>query len=117
MSKYYNAMEENYDLMEIDGNIVLFTNSRIDRNTIPYGLCCYDIRETDGGSGDPATVEPYVWVNHWGTIITKVSFLMNSYTIHGMAKYFHEIGDYSYLGASNFTIDEYVNTEDFSEYF
>lgn len=117
MSKYYNAMEEQYELMEIDGNIVLFTNSRIDRDTIPNGLHCYDIRETDGGSGDPATVEPYVLVNHWGTIISKTLFSMKEYSSKNGIRYSHEIEDYNYLGASDFTVEEYINTEDFSEYF
>ena len=117
MSNYYNAMEEHYELMEIDGNIVLFTNSRLYRSTVPDGLYCYDIRETDGGSGDPATVEPDVWVNHWGTIIAKEPFEMDSYMIKDFTKYYHEIDVYSYSGATGFTMEEYLYTEDFSQYF
>ena len=117
MGYFYNAMEETYELMEIDNIIVLFTNSRLDRLTVPDNLYCYDIRETDGGSGEPATVENIVLVNHWGTIISKTPFEMDSYKVRNIAKYYHEIKDFSYSGASGYTVDEYVNTEDFSEYF
>ncbi len=111
MGKYYNALYEQYELMEVNDELtVLFTNSRIDRDTVPPTLFCYDVRETDGGSGDPASIELFVLVNHWGTIISKTEIPMNENN-------YYDIEDYSYLGVSDFTIDEYVATDDFSEYF
>lgn len=50
------------------GQEVLFSNGRIDRENLPDGLYCYDLRE--GDSGYAATIEPSVAVNHLGSIIT-----------------------------------------------
>ena len=70
----FDAMEEHFEKALIDGREVLFTNIRIDRSTVPENLYCYDIREMDGFSGVAASVERYVWVNHWGTILSKEAF-------------------------------------------
>lgn len=57
-----------YQLAEIMGQEVLFSNGRIDRENLPDGLYCYDLRE--GDSGYAAIIEPSVAVNHFGSIIT-----------------------------------------------
>lgn len=57
-----------YQLAEIMGQEVLFSNGRFDRENLPEGLYCYDLRE--GDSGYAATVEPSVTVNHFGSILT-----------------------------------------------
>ena len=57
-----------YQLAEIMGQEVLFSNGRFDRENLPEGLYCYDLRE--GDSGNAATVEPSVTVNHFGSILT-----------------------------------------------
>lgn len=62
-----NAMEETYEPVELLGKPALFTNARIDRDTIPSGLFACDIREGDGGRA--ATAEKTVTVNHMGTVI------------------------------------------------
>ena len=57
-----------YQMAEIMGQEVLFSNGRIDRENLPDGLYCYDLRE--GDSGYAATIEPSVAVNHFGSILT-----------------------------------------------
>lgn len=57
-----------YQLAEIMGQEVLFSNGRIDRENLPDGLYCYDLRE--GDSGYAATIEPSVEANHFGSILT-----------------------------------------------
>lgn len=57
-----------YQLAEIMGQEVLFSNGRYDRESLPDGLYCYDLRE--GDSGYAATLEPNVAVNHFGSILT-----------------------------------------------
>ncbi len=66
MSRYLNAMDQEYDPAELMD--ALFTNFRLDRATVPEGLYAYDIRHNDDG-GRAATVEPLVVVNHMGTIL------------------------------------------------
>lgn len=73
--KFYDAGKENFELCEIDGKPVAFTNARIDRDTVPEGLHCYDIRDSDLCDGTCAEVKNgHVWVNHWGTVLTKTPF-------------------------------------------
>lgn len=71
---YMNIQLEEFDLVEIDNVEVLFTNLRIDRKTVPSDLYCYDVRESEGFSDDPATIEEFVAVNHYGTILSKKPF-------------------------------------------
>ena len=95
-----DANEETFELVEIDGREVLFTNGRLDRTTVPEGLFCYDIRESEGFSGEPVTLEPYVTVNHWGTVLSKEEFTLNDGG-------FYPIDDFNYLGET-LSIKEYM---------
>ena len=65
-----NAREEQYEHVELFGKPALFTNSRIDRDTVPKGFYCYDLRGSDYDPGRPVTVESHVAVNHAGAILT-----------------------------------------------
>ena len=69
-----DARDEDFELAEIDNVVVIFTNARIDRDTVPFDLYCYDVRESEGFSGDPVTLEKVVSINHWGTILSKKPF-------------------------------------------
>ncbi len=74
-----DAMKENYELMEIDGRAALFTNSRLDRDTVPAGLFCYDVRDSDNLDGSFAEIKSFVRVNHWGTIICREALPFDEY--------------------------------------
>ncbi len=96
-----DAGSEWFELVEIDGVEALFTNARLDRDTVPEGLYCYDVRETDGFSGIPATLERYVMANYWGTVLSKQEFPMeNGY--YGVKE-----DDFNYLGEM-VTLEEYM---------
>ncbi len=64
------AFEAQYDSVELFGIPALFTNSRLDRTTIPSGWHCYDVRGSDHDPGRLSTLEPYVLVNHAGSILS-----------------------------------------------
>lgn len=50
---YLDANEEVFEVIEMFGQYkVLFTNSRIKRDSVPKGLCVYDIRHDDEWSGN-----------------------------------------------------------------
>ena len=68
-----NAMEEIFDVVEIFGHAALFGNFRTDHDTVPEGWFCYDLRGSDENPKMPATLEPYVVVNHAGTILSPES--------------------------------------------
>ena len=103
-----NAKEEGFELMELFGQTVLFTNMRVDRSTVPENLYVYELRDEDC-TGEICEIKPFVMVNHWGTIICKEPFEMDEYW-HSK---FVDKDDYSYLGDTA-RLDEYLNT-DYSE--
>ncbi len=67
--KPMNANEADYEEFEILGREALFTNMRIDRNTLPDGLYAYDLRYEC--NGEPNELKSFVLVNHWGTVVVK----------------------------------------------
>jgi hypothetical protein len=100
-----NAKDENYELLEIFGQTVLFTNMRIDRKTVPDELFAYDVRHDDECQGEICEVKPFVMVNHWGTILCKVPIEMSD----GDCRFVDE-NDYSYMGEVS-TLDEYMSEQ------
>ena len=62
--------EKSYDIVCVNECPYMFTNMRIDRDSIPDGLVAYDIRDNDC-DGTFAKIQKIVIVNHWGTIIGK----------------------------------------------
>ncbi len=93
--KFYDAGKENFELCEIDGKPVAFTNARIDRDTVPEGLHCYDIRDSDLCDGTCAEVKNgHVWVNHWGTVLTKTPYEFED------GGYFYPEEDMDFFGCS-----------------
>ena len=71
-----SAMRDYFELIEIYDKPALFSNGRIDRDTVPDGWYCYDLRGSDSDPGEPVTVEPRVAVNHAGSILlpTQIQF-------------------------------------------
>jgi hypothetical protein len=65
-----DARKEDFEHIELFGKPALFTDSRIDRVTVPANLYCYDLRGSDNDPGKPVTVENKVGVNHAGTVLT-----------------------------------------------
>lgn len=64
-----NAMGEKFEAISIFDKPALFTNERIDRDTVPEGWHCYDLRGSDNDPDRPIYVKAHVGVNHAGTIL------------------------------------------------
>lgn len=90
----FDAASEGYEICALDGKLVAFTNMRIQRESVPDGLYCYDIRDSDRLDGSCAEVKEYVMVNHWGTILCKSPFPLDEY-----GSYYPQ-NDMNYLGVS-----------------
>ena len=99
-----NAGKENFELAMLDDYVVLYTGSRIDRNTVPEKLFCYDVRHDDDCQGIACEVKPYVLVNHWGTILSKTEIPMTE----GGSYYPRE--DMNYLGET-LTVEKYMRLD------
>lgn len=66
--KEIDVQKELLEEVEIVGHIGLFTEFRVDKNTVPQDIHCYELRHGDDNSF-PATLEERVTVNYFGTII------------------------------------------------
>lgn len=63
-----NARQELFQEVNIKDNIALFTELRIDPNTIPSNVKIYELRHGDDNSY-PETIEKQVAINFFGTIL------------------------------------------------
>ena len=88
-----DARDEDFELAEINGELVIFT--------VPFDLYCYDVRESEGFSGDPVTLEKVVVVNHWGTVLSKKPFPLED------DAYYPLKDGINYLGETC-TMDEFI---------
>lgn len=55
------------DIVSVQGHPYMFSNARIDRETIPEGFVVYDVG--DDCDGEFWRIRKIVRVNHWATII------------------------------------------------
>lgn len=58
-----------FEVVDVNKKLYMFTNMRVDRDSIPEGLYAYDVR--DDCDGEFWEIQKFVLVNHWGTIIGK----------------------------------------------
>ena len=69
-----NAKEIEWEKVEVLGKEGLFTDYRVNRDTIPEGYFMYEIRHDDDCQGDPVQIAKWVIVNFWGTLLVKEPF-------------------------------------------
>ncbi|MBR3936186.1 MAG: DUF3846 domain-containing protein [Oscillospiraceae bacterium] len=72
-----DARQEIFENVTVLGKPMIFTNLRIDRNTVPKGMYAYDVRHDDDMQGEPCEIAPFILVNHWGTIISNTPLDFN----------------------------------------
>ena len=76
-------MRENFDKIGFEtvtvfGKKCLFTDIRVDRETVPQGKYMYEIRHSDEDWGLPVSVGPGVLVNFFGTVVSDEPLLDES---------------------------------------
>ena len=107
----YDAMGDNYELVEVMGKKMLFTCSRIDRSTVPPELHIWEVRHDDDCMGIPCQIADWVWVNHWGTLISKNDIPMEMSV--RMGKRYRDIdydSDWKNTGKA-FTLGQYIKEQ------
>lgn len=70
--KEHPEQAEEYQQAEFYDVPALFSNGRVDREALPEGIFCYELRGADYDPGHPLTVEEHVTVNHAATVLTAV---------------------------------------------
>lgn len=95
----FNAMEVEWEEVEVVDRKGLFSCLRIDRESVPKGWYMYEVRHDDFGHGDPVEIAYGILVNHWGTLLVKEPFDLEPYILTGDT--FLDINpdeDWNYLG-------------------
>lgn len=70
----YDAEKLTYQEVTILGKPALFTECRLDRTTVPEGVCRYELRHADEDWGEPVTLSRSILVNYYGTVLTREPF-------------------------------------------
>lgn len=66
--KTVDVRKELLEEVELLGRTGYFTEMRVDKETVPEGMYCYELRHGDD-DGFPVSVEEHVRVNYFGTVI------------------------------------------------
>ena len=102
--KQIDVTQEMLVEMELFGRKVLFTDLRVDENTVPENLYCYCIRHRDDDDNYPAALEEKVVVNYYGAVITTEPFEF------GLSDYLEiDEDDYGFTGVEMF-LDEFLDS-------
>ena len=60
----------NFNLMDLIGIKVLFTDNRIDRSSLQKGVYMYELSHSDEDWGKPVEINNRVLVNFYGTVLS-----------------------------------------------
>lgn len=111
-----NANEETYEAIELFGNTNLFSNFRIDKNTVPDNLYVYELRHDDECNGDIVEISEHILVNFMGTIICKDQIELTDKSLTGLNCRPVKLEDYGFLGYS-LSLEEYINNKQAIRFF
>lgn len=65
------VLNASYEVIKLFGKKVLFTSERIRDSDLPKGIYKYEIRHDDECQGIMCEIAKRIFVNHWGTILSK----------------------------------------------
>ena len=103
-----DARKESFEEVTVFGKTMLFTNNRIDPNTVPRGYHLYEVRHDDDMQGIPCEIGKKIIVNHWGTLISnKPIKLVKSAISNNAYRPINEEREWNYEGIFT-TLNEYV---------
>ena len=66
-----NVLNASYEVIKLFGKKVLFTSERIRDSDLPKGIYKYEVRHDDECQGIMCEIAKRIFVNHWGTILSK----------------------------------------------
>lgn len=73
MMDHIDVTKKKLSEIEVKGRLALFTDLRVDKETVPDGMYCYALRHGDD-FGIPCSIEEKVAVNYFGAILTTEPF-------------------------------------------
>lgn len=97
----FNANDIAWEKVEVLNREGLFTELRVDRNSIPKGWHMYEVRHGDNDWGEPVEIARGILVNHFGTLLVKEPFDLIPFPATGNDYLYIEAEkDWIYLGES-----------------
>lgn len=99
----FYTKNEKYEVVTVFDIPMLFTCERIDHKTIPEELFVYEVRHDDDCQGIPCEINKYIFVNHWGTLISNRPFP----TVENGKPVFLDEDDWNYDGY-DMTLADYI---------
>lgn len=87
-----DAQKEVFEEVELLGRTGYFTEMRVDRETVPEGMFCYELRHGDDDSF-PASMEENVRMNYFGTVILTEELALGEGNALRL-----DYGDFGYTG-------------------
>ena len=75
----------------------LFTELRVDRDSLPEGMYLYEIKGTDSGCIGNGIIREHVIVNFVGSLITKTKLKMTHTSITSCILPYRGVGSYSFV--------------------
>lgn len=65
------VLNASYEVIKLFDKKVLFTSGRIRDSDLPKGIYKYEVRHDDECQGIMCEIAKRIFVNHWGTILSK----------------------------------------------
>ena len=67
----FDAKMEGYDLVEVDGRVCLFSYMRLDRNSVPEGIFCYEVEDSEREDCSFGKIKERVEHRRMGSILCR----------------------------------------------
>jgi hypothetical protein len=100
----YDARKETYEEIEIFDTLALFSSGRIQKDSVPEGFYCYEVRHDDEGRGIPCELSAHILVNFWGTVISRVPLIQEN-----KCRRYIEDEDWSYTGNIEIRLESWID--------
>ena len=100
----YDTQKETYEEIEIFDTPALFSAGRIQKDSVPDGFYCYEIRHDDEGRGIPCELSAHILVNFWGTVISRVPLIQEN-----KCRRYIEDEDWSYTGNIEIRLESWID--------
>ena len=84
--------------------MALFSSGRIQKDSVPEGFYCYEVRHDDEGRGIPCELSAHILVNFWGTVISRVPLIQEN-----KCRRYIEDEDWSYTGNIEIRLESWID--------
>lgn len=107
-----DAMCISFDEVKLFHKAVLFSEMRIDINTLPKGMYLYELRYADFDQTDPCQLAKGILVNFYGTIISNKKIRLDK---NGLRDFSTEKNEFLFVDSNGKTINEYLEIHPLKE--